>query len=32
MAEGAIPEAKRDMLTIALKDKEMQLKMITEHQ
>jgi len=32
MAEGAIPAAKRDMLTFALKDKEMQLKMIKEHQ
>lgn len=32
MAEGAIPAAKRDMLAFALKDKEMQLKMIKEHQ
>ncbi len=31
MAEGAIPAAKRDMLAFALKDKEMQLKMIKEH-
>lgn len=32
MAEVEIPEAKRDMLTIVLKEKETQLKMIIEHQ
>ena len=32
MAEGSIPNSKRDMLTLALKDKEISLKLLKESQ
>ena len=32
MAQGSIPASKRDMLSIALKDKELQLQMLKESQ